>query len=132
MSAKEYVEMYEKAVGDTELIDNVWNAINDVRKYNADLLLDAKLISKDFHKILLARKFYVPQRGWEERDALKGFMNEEYFDLKKVTVEFIDADGLRCPQSVVWSRKYCEKFTKNTEITAEVQVLRKAYHKGKL
>ena len=84
MSAKEYVEMYEKAVGNTELIDNVWNAINDVRKYNADLLLDAKLISKDFHKILLARKFYVPQRGWEERDALKGFMNEEYFDLKKV------------------------------------------------
>ena len=84
MSAKEYVEMYEKAVGDTELIDNVWNAINDVRKYNADLLLDAKLISKDFHKILLARKFYVPQRGWEERDALKGFMNEEYFNLKKV------------------------------------------------
>jgi hypothetical protein len=59
-------------------------------------------------------------------------MNHKYFDLKKVTVEFIDADGLRRPQSVVWSRKYCEKFTKNTEITAEVQVLRKAYHKGKL
>ena len=59
-------------------------------------------------------------------------MNNEYFDLKKVTVEFIDADGLRCPQSVVWSRKDCEKFHSNTDVTHAVQVLRKAYSKGNL
>jgi hypothetical protein len=59
-------------------------------------------------------------------------MNHKYFDLKKVTVEFIDADGLRRPQSVIWSRKDCEKFKSNTDVTHAVQVLRKAYHKGKL
>jgi hypothetical protein len=59
-------------------------------------------------------------------------MNNDKFDLKKVTIEFIHADGLLKTQTVVWTRKYCEKFTKNTEITAEVQVLRKAYSKGKL
>jgi hypothetical protein len=59
-------------------------------------------------------------------------MNHRYFDLKKVTVEFIDADGLRRPQSVVWSRKDCEQFKTNTDVTGAVQILRKAYHKGKL
>jgi hypothetical protein len=59
-------------------------------------------------------------------------MHHKYFDLKKVTVEFIDADGLRRPQSVVWSRKDCEKFKSNTDVTHAVQVLRKAYHKGNL
>ena len=59
-------------------------------------------------------------------------MDNEYFDLKKVTVEFINADGLRRPQSVVWSRKDCEKFHSNTDVTHAVQALRKAYSKGKL
>jgi hypothetical protein len=59
-------------------------------------------------------------------------MNNDKFDLKKVTVEFIDADGLRRPQSVIWSRKDCEKFKSNTDVTHAVQVLRKAYHNGKL
>lgn len=59
-------------------------------------------------------------------------MNNPLFDLKKVTVEFIDADGKRPKKTVVWSREYCSKFKKNTEITAEIQVLRKAYHKGNL
>ena len=59
-------------------------------------------------------------------------MNNKHFDLKKVTVEFIDADGLRKTQSVVWSRKDCEQFKSNTDVTHAVQALRKAYSKGKL
>lgn len=59
-------------------------------------------------------------------------MDNDKFDLKKVTVEFIDADGLRRPQSVVWTRKDCEKFHSNTDVTHAVQVLRKAYSKGNL
>ena len=59
-------------------------------------------------------------------------MNHKYFELKKVTVEFIDADGLRKTQTVVWSRKDCEQFNSNTDVTHAVQALRKAYSKGKL
>lgn len=59
-------------------------------------------------------------------------MNNDKFDLKKVTVEFIDADGLRPTKTIVWSRKDCEQFTSNTDVTHSVQALRKAYSKGKL
>lgn len=59
-------------------------------------------------------------------------MNDEAFTLNRTIIEFIDANGIRQTQTVVWEREYCERFTKNTEITAEVQILRKAYHKGKL
>jgi hypothetical protein len=59
-------------------------------------------------------------------------MKETAFTLNKASIEFIDANGIRKPQTVVWSRKKCETFTSNTQITAEVQVLRKAYSKGKL
>ena len=58
-------------------------------------------------------------------------MNNSNFDLKKVTIELIDADGLRQTQTVVWSRKDCEQFTSNTDVTHAVQALRRAYSKGK-
>ena len=59
-------------------------------------------------------------------------MDNPNFDLKKVTIEFIHADGLLPIKSVVWSRKDCEQFASNTDITHAIQVLRKAYSKGKL
>jgi hypothetical protein len=59
-------------------------------------------------------------------------MDDEAFSLNRTIIEFIDARGLRKTQTITWSREYCEKFTRNTEITAEIQVLRKAYHKGNL
>jgi hypothetical protein len=59
-------------------------------------------------------------------------MNDEAFTLNRTLIEFIDANGIRKPQTVVWERSYCEKFQTNTEITGEVQLLRKAYSKGKL
>lgn len=59
-------------------------------------------------------------------------MNNDKFDLKKVTVEFIHADGLRQTKSIVWTRKDCEKFHSNTDVTHAVQALRKAYSQGKL
>jgi hypothetical protein len=59
-------------------------------------------------------------------------MNDEAFSLNRTIIEFIDANGKRKTQTVVWEREYCEKFQSNTEITAEVQLLRKAYSKGKL
>ena len=59
-------------------------------------------------------------------------MNNPYFDLKKVTVEFIHADGLLPTKSIVWSRKDCEQFNSNTDITHSIQALRKEYSQGKL
>ena len=59
-------------------------------------------------------------------------MNNEAFTLQRVKVEFIDADGLRPTQTVVWSRSDCEAFVSNTDVTHEVQRLRKAYSLGKL
>jgi hypothetical protein len=59
-------------------------------------------------------------------------MNDEAFSLNRTIIEFIDANGKRKTQTVVWEREYCEKFETNTEITGEVQLLRKAYSKGKL
>jgi len=59
-------------------------------------------------------------------------MDDEAFTLNRTIIEFIDANGIQKTQTVVWERDYCSKFTKNTEITAEIQMLRKAYYKGKL
>ena len=59
-------------------------------------------------------------------------MDNDKFDLKKVTVEFIHADGLLPTKTIVWSRKDCEQFTSNTDVTHAVQALRKAYSQGKL
>lgn len=59
-------------------------------------------------------------------------MNNNHFDLKKVTVELIHVDGLLPTKTIVWSRKDCEQFTSNTDVTHAVQALRKAYSKGKL
>ena len=59
-------------------------------------------------------------------------MDNPNFDLKKVTIEFIDADCLRQTQTVVWSRKDCEAFQSNTDVTHTVQALRKAYSLGRL
>lgn len=59
-------------------------------------------------------------------------MKDEAFTLQRVKVEFIDADGLRQTKTVVWERSYCKRFEKNTDITHEIQALRKAYSLGKL
>ena len=59
-------------------------------------------------------------------------MNNEAFTLQRVKVEFIDADAIRQTQTVVWSRKDCEAFVSNTDVTHEVQRLRKLYSLGKL
>lgn len=58
-------------------------------------------------------------------------MNEERFTLQRVKVELIDGNGTRQSETVIWSRKDCEKFEKNTDITHAVQTLRKEYYKGK-
>lgn len=59
-------------------------------------------------------------------------MNSQFFDLKKTTIEFIDADGIKSKSVIVWSRKNCEAFESNTDVTHAVQALRKAYRNGKL
>ena len=59
-------------------------------------------------------------------------MDNEAFTLQRVKVEFIDADAIRQTQTVVWSRKDCEAFVSNTDVTHEVQRLRKLYSLGKL
>lgn len=59
-------------------------------------------------------------------------MDNPNFDLKKVSIKFIHADGLIPTKTIVWSRKDCEEFASNTDVTHAVQALRRAYSKGKL
>lgn len=59
-------------------------------------------------------------------------MNEEYFTLQRVKVEFIDGNGKRNTKTVAWSRKDCERFTCNTDITHTIQALRRDYSVGNL
>lgn len=59
-------------------------------------------------------------------------MYEKAFELQRVKVEFIHADGLLSTKSIVWSREDCKTFASNIDVTHAVQALRKAYSKGKL
>lgn len=59
-------------------------------------------------------------------------MSEEAFNLNHVKIEFIDGNGKLPNKVVTWSRKQCEEFNSNTDITHAIQSLRKAYSKGKL
>lgn len=59
-------------------------------------------------------------------------MDNPNFELKKVSIELIDADGIKPTKTIVWSRKDCEEFMSNTDVTHAVQALRRAYCKGKL
>lgn len=59
-------------------------------------------------------------------------ISEKNFTLQRVKVEFIHADGLLPTKTVVWSRKDCEEFASNTDVTHAVQALRKAYSLGRL
>jgi hypothetical protein len=59
-------------------------------------------------------------------------MSEEAFHLNSVKIEFIDGNGKLPPKSVSWSRKRCEEFTCNTDITHAIQALRRDYSVGNL
>lgn len=59
-------------------------------------------------------------------------MTEEAFRLNSVKIEFIDENGKLPSKVVTWSRKHCEEFTCNTDITHEIQALRRDYSVGNL
>lgn len=59
-------------------------------------------------------------------------MHDDAFELNRVKIEFIDANGIKQTQTVIWERAKCETFQSNTDITHVVQALRKEYSKGKL
>lgn len=59
-------------------------------------------------------------------------MSEEAFNLNKVAIEFIDGNGKLPTKVVTWSRKHCEEFASNTDITHAIQALRRAYSFGNL
>lgn len=65
----EYIAEFESAVG-KETINKIWEDVRAVNRWTLDLQLEYGLITKEVYDKYAdgSRKFYVPQRGWRERD----------------------------------------------------------------
>ncbi|MCQ2310196.1 MAG: hypothetical protein MJZ64_00375 [Paludibacteraceae bacterium] len=61
------IDMFEKNVS-KELVDELWRAINASTKYSLNMCYENGLITKDVYDQFKDRRYYVPERGWRERD----------------------------------------------------------------
>lgn len=64
---KEIIGMMESTVA-KEDIDKLWELINKATKFALVNDYEAGRITKDVYEENIKRKYYVPQRGWRERD----------------------------------------------------------------
>lgn len=68
VKASEYIDMFEKAVG-KETVDKIWQNVRAVNQFALDLQLEYGLITQEvYDEYTNGREYYVPQRGWRERD----------------------------------------------------------------
>jgi hypothetical protein len=69
VSPSSYIVEFEKAAGKTA-IDDIWEKVRAINKWALDLQLQYGLITRDVYNEYAngTRKYYVPQRGWRERD----------------------------------------------------------------
>ncbi|MDR2683760.1 MAG: hypothetical protein LBB53_00050, partial [Prevotellaceae bacterium] len=69
VSPEQYISEFEAAVGD-DLINNIWNKVRSVNRFALDLQLEYGLITADTYAEYTDgnREYYVPERGWRERD----------------------------------------------------------------
>ena len=64
---KEYADLFEQLAG-AEAVKSIWEQVRRVNTFSLDLQLKYGLIDKDRYDSLQTREYYVPQRGWRERD----------------------------------------------------------------
>lgn len=66
---QDYIDEFENAVG-KQTIDDIWEKVRDVNRWALDLQYKFGLIERSVYDEYTsgARMFYVPQRGWRERD----------------------------------------------------------------
>lgn len=68
VKASEYIDMFEKAVGKVT-VDKIWQKVRAVNQFALDLQLEYGLITQEvYDQYTNGREYYVPQRGWRERD----------------------------------------------------------------
>lgn len=67
----DYIKQFEGIVP-KPLVDKLWQTVNDATKFALDAEVQAGLISPEERIEYGQRKFYVPQRGWDERDTKDG------------------------------------------------------------
>ena len=80
ISPEAYIAEFEKAVG-RETINKIWKQVNAANKWSLDMQLKYRIIDKETYNKYTdgSRKYYVPQRGWRERDMLQDrlfYMND--------------------------------------------------------
>ncbi|MFV0587066.1 LPD38 domain-containing protein [Bacteroides reticulotermitis] len=63
----DYIENFEDAVG-MELINELWEKVNAATQFTLNMQLQAGLIERETYDTYNERKFYVPERGWNERE----------------------------------------------------------------
>lgn len=64
----QYVDAFEAAVGMND-VNDIWTKVRAVNQFALDLQLEYGLITQEIYdEYTNGRKFYVPQRGWRERD----------------------------------------------------------------
>lgn len=67
----DYIEQFESIVP-KPLVDALWQAVNDATHFGLNAEFQAGIISNEERLEYMQRKFYVPQRGWDERDTKEG------------------------------------------------------------
>ena len=68
LSHTDVISMVENALAGTGLKKQLWKAIRRATKFALDYQLKHKFISRETYNEYRSRKYYVPERGWRERD----------------------------------------------------------------
>ena len=63
----DYIENFEDAVG-VKMISELWERVNAATQFTLDMQLQAGLIERETYDTYNERKYYVPERGWNERE----------------------------------------------------------------
>ena len=74
VSHEDIIKMVESAIPRKEL-DELWRLINSATHFALNYDFESGRISEDTHTQFYQREFYVPQRGWRERDE-SGLVSE--------------------------------------------------------
>lgn len=67
----EYIDQFEESVS-AEKVTDLWKAVKAATQFALDAEHEAGIISAADYAVFSAREFYVPQRGWDERDTKDG------------------------------------------------------------
>jgi hypothetical protein len=63
----DYIKRFERTISDSQL-ENLHKAIFNATKYSLNIQKRYGLINKETYDKFSDRKYYVPERGWQERD----------------------------------------------------------------